>query len=210
MSDQETGLYYLQSRYYNPTWGRFLNADTFVSTGQGPLGNNMFAYCRNNPVKRTDASGTDDICVTSNEDNNPFNDMGPVSGSGGAGGGGNIWGAFTRTLQSAADGLNMAMGQRNMAHVEQHHMFSNKNQQYTPQFKEIADRYDYSLNSQENIVALAGHSGRHTNAYHDTMLFYMTELDAIAAGNSDLFMTGIGIISSFLKDNPWLPYAKYK
>ena len=32
--DQETGLYYLQSRYYNPTWGRFLNADTFVFTGQ--------------------------------------------------------------------------------------------------------------------------------------------------------------------------------
>ena len=52
----------------------------------------MFAYCRNNPVKRKDASGTDDICVTSNEDNNPFNDMGPVSGSGGAGGGGYVYG----------------------------------------------------------------------------------------------------------------------
>jgi hypothetical protein len=28
-------LYYLQSRYYNPTWGRFINADALVSTGQG-------------------------------------------------------------------------------------------------------------------------------------------------------------------------------
>lgn len=50
-------MYYLQSRYYNPEWGRFINADAFVSTGQGLLGNNMFAYCGNNPVDRTDPSG---------------------------------------------------------------------------------------------------------------------------------------------------------
>ena len=56
-------MYYLQSRYYNPTWGRFLNADTLVSTGQGLLGNNMFAYCRNNPVVRKDRSGTADIQI---------------------------------------------------------------------------------------------------------------------------------------------------
>ena len=53
----KTGLYYLQSRYYNSEWGRFLNADAFVSTGQGLLGNNMFAYCGNNPVLRVDSSG---------------------------------------------------------------------------------------------------------------------------------------------------------
>lgn len=55
--DSETGLYYLQSRYYNPAWGRFINADTFVSTGQGILGNNMFAYCNNNPVNMLDSTG---------------------------------------------------------------------------------------------------------------------------------------------------------
>ena len=54
------GLYYLQSRYYDPDLCRFLNADAFVSTGQGELGNNMFAYCRNNPITRTDISGTAD------------------------------------------------------------------------------------------------------------------------------------------------------
>ena len=48
--DQETGLYYLQSRYYDPNVGRFLNADGLVSTGQGVLGYNMFAYCLNNSV----------------------------------------------------------------------------------------------------------------------------------------------------------------
>ena len=55
--DEETGLYYLGSRYYNPEVGRFLNADAFVSTGQGFTGNNMFAYCGNNPVSRVDENG---------------------------------------------------------------------------------------------------------------------------------------------------------
>ena len=48
--DTETGYYYLQSRYYNPEIGRFLNADGYISTGQGILSYNMFAYCENNPV----------------------------------------------------------------------------------------------------------------------------------------------------------------
>ena len=37
--------------------GRFLNPDAFVSTGQGLIGYNMFAYCGNNPVTRADDSG---------------------------------------------------------------------------------------------------------------------------------------------------------
>ena len=61
--DNETGLYYLQSRYYNPTIGRFINVDAFVATGQGILGNNMFAYCNNNPVKNADLLGLFGICV---------------------------------------------------------------------------------------------------------------------------------------------------
>ena len=54
--DSETGLYYLQSRYYNPEWGRFLNADGLVSTGQG-LSHNMYIYCSNNPINRFDPTG---------------------------------------------------------------------------------------------------------------------------------------------------------
>ena len=38
--------------------GRFINADAFATTGQGLLGNNMFAYCNNNPVNTLDTSGT--------------------------------------------------------------------------------------------------------------------------------------------------------
>ena len=51
-------MYYLQSRYYSPNWGRFINADGYVSTGQGLLGNNMFVYCGNNPINRHDPKGT--------------------------------------------------------------------------------------------------------------------------------------------------------
>ncbi len=55
--DADTGLYYLQSRYYDPAVGRFINADIYVSTGQGVLGHNMYAYCGNNPVARADDEG---------------------------------------------------------------------------------------------------------------------------------------------------------
>ncbi|WP_322184098.1 RHS repeat-associated core domain-containing protein [Neglectibacter caecimuris] len=56
--DAETNFYYLQSRYYDPSTARFINADSYASTGQGFLGYNMFAYCGNNPVSRVDASGS--------------------------------------------------------------------------------------------------------------------------------------------------------
>ena len=56
--DTETSLYYLQSRYYDPEVGRFINADAFASTDiSGVLSTNMFAYCENNPVMRSDPTG---------------------------------------------------------------------------------------------------------------------------------------------------------
>ena len=48
--DSETGYYYLQTRYYNPEWGRFINADGYINANGDILGYNMFAYCGNNPV----------------------------------------------------------------------------------------------------------------------------------------------------------------
>ena len=56
--DSETGFYYLQSRYYDPAIGRFINADSYASTdATGLLSTNMFAYCENNPVMRVDPTG---------------------------------------------------------------------------------------------------------------------------------------------------------
>ena len=55
--DTDLGMYYLQSRYYDPAICRFINADGYISTGQGFTGYNMFAYCGNNPVMRVDRNG---------------------------------------------------------------------------------------------------------------------------------------------------------
>lgn len=58
--DEETGLYYLQSRYYDTLTGRFLNADVYCDTESGtPLSTNMFAYCENNAINKSDDEGKD-------------------------------------------------------------------------------------------------------------------------------------------------------
>ena len=58
----ETKLYYLETRYYDPHLGRFLNPDSLAYLGDGEdLNNyNLFAYCGNNPVMGYDPSGTTD------------------------------------------------------------------------------------------------------------------------------------------------------
>lgn len=55
--DSETGFYYLQSRYYDPQNHRFINADSYLSTGRGTVAQNMFAYADNSPVMNTDSCG---------------------------------------------------------------------------------------------------------------------------------------------------------
>jgi RHS repeat-associated protein len=55
--DTETQLYYLQSRYYSPEWGRFINADTIVGEVGELLSHNMFAYCNSDPVNMEDPDG---------------------------------------------------------------------------------------------------------------------------------------------------------
>ena len=61
--DTETGLYYLQSRYYSPEWGRFINADSIIS--DSILGTNIYVYCENNPINYCDSSGNLFMTTTS-------------------------------------------------------------------------------------------------------------------------------------------------
>lgn len=57
--DAETGLYYLNSRYYDPSIGRFINADDISYIQPMDVnGLNLFAYCGNNPVMYIDPDGT--------------------------------------------------------------------------------------------------------------------------------------------------------
>ena len=62
--DTETGLYYLMTRYYDPEVCRFISADVYMSTGQGALGGNMWAYCLNNPILYSDTLGESvTVCI---------------------------------------------------------------------------------------------------------------------------------------------------
>jgi len=55
--DEETGLYYLHSRYYNPEWGRFVSADAVLGK-VGEIGShNLFSYCKNIPIPCADWNG---------------------------------------------------------------------------------------------------------------------------------------------------------
>ena len=61
--DTDTGFYYLQNRFYDPVTHRFINEDSFVSTGYSILGHNMFLYGLNNPVNTIDSNGTDAVLL---------------------------------------------------------------------------------------------------------------------------------------------------
>jgi len=58
--DNETGLYYNATRYYDPTTCRFINADTtdvLTYSLEAHTDKNLYSYCDNNPIVREDASG---------------------------------------------------------------------------------------------------------------------------------------------------------
>ena len=64
--DTETGLYYLESRYYNPELGRMMSADSLSVMGMSKTtlnDKNLYNYCDGNPVGRVDESGTFPVAI---------------------------------------------------------------------------------------------------------------------------------------------------
>ncbi|MDC7243330.1 MAG: RHS repeat-associated core domain-containing protein [Sphaerochaetaceae bacterium] len=55
--DSEISMYYLNSRYYNPEVGRFLNSDRVLGQQGNILSSNIFIYCQNNPIMLSDSQG---------------------------------------------------------------------------------------------------------------------------------------------------------
>ncbi len=211
--DSELEMYYLQSRYYDPAVGRFLNADIVFDYDAGFPGYNLFVYCGNEPILRIDCSGTDstkgdDLDIADDQMENLEGGQGFFGGGSGGSWGGSSWASFMSTLRSAASGLSMVSGNRDFSYTERHHIFSDKNKTYTPQYREIMERYDMSLRSRENIVELPGHRGRHSIQYHKIMLSSLQELDIIADGDILAFHDGLQMIADFLKENWWIPYGK--
>ena len=64
--DEETGLYYLRSRYLCPKWGRFSNADKLLGELSSLMTCNTYVYCKDNPSNKVDANGMRSITATSN------------------------------------------------------------------------------------------------------------------------------------------------
>ena len=91
--DEETGLYYLRSRYYNPLWDRFISADILLGGLDELNFKNLYSYCSDSPIVRKDSDGYLDIeNVTSPYQRQKIPDIQP-SGSGsrdGSAGGGFI------------------------------------------------------------------------------------------------------------------------
>ena len=61
--DEETNLYYLNSRYYNPEWGRFVNEDGILSGQSSLICYNLYEYCKNNWVNQFDYSGNFSLSI---------------------------------------------------------------------------------------------------------------------------------------------------
>jgi RHS repeat-associated protein len=55
--DFETGLYYLNARYYDPVVARFVSADTYTGESDDPLSLNLYTYCKNEPMMYNDPTG---------------------------------------------------------------------------------------------------------------------------------------------------------
>jgi len=55
--DEESGLYYLRARYYDPLIARFITKDSLEGDISNPLSMNQYTYCYNNPLIYADPSG---------------------------------------------------------------------------------------------------------------------------------------------------------
>jgi RHS repeat-associated protein len=55
--DNETGLYYLRARYYDPSIGRFISEDSYWGDDTNPLSLNLYTYCFNDPIRFIDPTG---------------------------------------------------------------------------------------------------------------------------------------------------------
>ena len=85
--------------------------------------------------------------------------------------------------------------------IQEHHVASNKNKKYTPQFEEITDKYGLDLDDDWNKVNM-NHSGRHPNKYHDFVLESMKDINERANGNVKKFLKDYSKLANKIRKNP--------
>jgi len=79
--DEESGLYYLKSRHYDPAIARFMQEDTDRGSARDPLSLNLYTYCSNEPVKYYDPSGHAQEFVLVRSDGSYWEPMAGKSGA---------------------------------------------------------------------------------------------------------------------------------
>ncbi|MGE5661901.1 MAG: RHS repeat-associated core domain-containing protein, partial [Ignavibacteriales bacterium] len=194
--DKETGFYYLQSRYYNPGLGRFINADTILGTKGELLSHNLFAYCQNNPVIYYDEQGTERKLIGEKEDAD--NDTGCPSNSSISGGN-----PSGKPSSKSGNWLSRLLG-------EIHHIASDKSIKsgFTEAYKKIFDKAGMSLQDDANKIFLEGHSGAHTKAYKQYVLDYITQATEGLSGQTakDALIRALKDLMGQMIKNPQMPY----
>lgn len=70
VNDKETGLTYMQARYYDPEIGRFMSIDPVGFKEDNPIMFNRYAYANNNPYKFTDPNGEEPGSEDGNDEYN--------------------------------------------------------------------------------------------------------------------------------------------
>ena len=168
------------------------------------LGNNMFAYCLNSPIRYVDITGSAAVDLFT-EDGEIFDESDLFD----RGGGGSSWDVFTSTLDSLANGFNMALGRgKSYPKPEMHHVVPYGNKKHTPTYEGVVEKYNFSLTDSANIIPLYDHRGRHTKGYHEFIEGSLYALDIYAQGDNAKFAKGFGYLADYVRTHSWLPYAK--
>ena len=92
--------------------------------------------------------------------------------------------------------------------MQMHHYATNKSSTYTPQLKEIVNKYGLELDEVWNKELLP-HQGRHLNAYHEYILESVKQFDEIAQGDSKIFLQLFDNLKRNVKANPNMLYKDY-
>ncbi len=91
---------------------------------------------------------------------------------------------------------------------QNHHYLSNKHSKFTQKFENITSKYGLDLNGSWNIEKLP-HVGRHAKQYHNYMLESITKIDAVAQGNTSLFLQQFEVTKATIRANPGMMYKSF-
>ena len=203
--DSESGLYYLQSRYYDPATRRFVNADAFASTGQGIIGTNMFAYCNNSPGNSSDPYGYGSISIggTSQDSFCELLDGGCSGGGAGLLIGIGFLERFTNAVKAVAakadeefeavrDKVAASFAKAKSvgpyrSNEESHHIVAQNDRRAIPAATILNMIYPRGVNDAANIVSIKTslHRRLHSNAYYIAVNFLIVSAYDLANGDVD-------------------------